>query len=201
MGGVNIYGDPWFRVVWGGSRLDWCGGLFEDRDPKTKELIRTSWEMRRVPLYLETDRWYFEIWVPAEKFCGPPEKWYADTKKVHPSIPFISMPGLGPYRSRGEYESVFTFEGPDGEFRQITPARVEFVAGIFRASRGLAREQMRSDRSKHDETKKAQRDRAMDNIIGTDGLFGKSTNTTSRDWLDITREERKRRNQKGELLA
>jgi hypothetical protein len=53
-GGTNRYGEPNFRVVWGGTRLTWIGGRWTDRDAhgnKTREAI----EMRRVPKYLPVD--------------------------------------------------------------------------------------------------------------------------------------------------
>ncbi|HUN62706.1 MAG TPA: hypothetical protein VMU53_11985, partial [Candidatus Sulfotelmatobacter sp.] len=31
-GGLNRFGDPNYRVVWGWNRLAWIGGKFEDRD-------------------------------------------------------------------------------------------------------------------------------------------------------------------------
>jgi hypothetical protein len=72
-GGTNRYGEPNFRVVWGGTRLTWIGGRWTDRDAHgntTREAI----ELRRVPKYLPVDRWHIERWMPPE-FYGSPEEW------------------------------------------------------------------------------------------------------------------------------
>ena len=33
-GGVNRFGEPNFRAVWGGNRLTWIGGKWEDRNER-----------------------------------------------------------------------------------------------------------------------------------------------------------------------
>lgn len=45
-GGTNHYGEPNFRVVWGGSRLTWIGGRWTDRDA-SGNVIRETIELRR----------------------------------------------------------------------------------------------------------------------------------------------------------
>ena len=37
-GGINRYGEPNYRAVWGWNRLAWIGGKFEDRDEQGKLL-------------------------------------------------------------------------------------------------------------------------------------------------------------------
>ena len=39
-----------------------------------------------------------------------------------------SIPALGPYPSRGDYEHCFTLEGSQGEFVQLTPTVAERIA-------------------------------------------------------------------------
>ena len=191
IGGVNIFGMPNFRVVWGQNRLGWMGGLWEDRHPATKQLIRTRFEMRLEPIYwMNPNRWHLEIWVPPVKY-GSPEDWYSYTRKVHPSIPFVSLAALGPYPSRGEYECAFTFETKAGEFKQIDSENVSFVCGLFRASRGKTREDMRADRNKHEVHKADARSREFDNILTFDEVFhGEVTNLSPRPWIDKKLEHR-----------
>lgn len=191
IGGINVFGEPNFRIVWGQTRLGWIGGLWEDRKPKTMELIRMVFEMRKEPIYFANpDRWHLEIWVPPAKY-GSPEEWHIYTKSVHPSIPSVSLPGLGPYPSRGEYESAFVFESRVGEFAQLTAERVDFVCGIFRRSRGISREQMRADRAKHEAHKAEARDREFDEVLTFDEAFhGEVTNLNPRPWLDKKQEHR-----------
>ena len=104
-GGLNRYGEPNFRVVWGGSRLTWIGGRWTDRDA-SDNIIREAIELRQVPKYFPHDRWHIERWTPPE-FYGSPEIWYAQTIEVEDGI---RIPTLGPYPARGEYEHSFTLE-------------------------------------------------------------------------------------------
>jgi len=79
-GGRNRFGEPNFRVVWGGSRLAWIGGRWTDRDAHgniTREII----ELRHVPKYAATERWHIERWTPPESY-GAPAQWYAQTTEI-----------------------------------------------------------------------------------------------------------------------
>lgn len=122
-GGVNRYGQPNYRAVWGWSRLSWIGGKWIDRDAEGN-VMREVVELREVPKYVPHDRWHIERWMAPETY-GSPRDWYAQTVEREDGI---SVPALGPYPERGEYEHCFTLEGPDGEFVQLTPAVAEHVA-------------------------------------------------------------------------
>ena len=98
-GGTNRFGEPNFRVVWGGARLAWIGGRWTDRDAHGNT-TRESVELRRVPKYLPEDRWHIERWMPPESY-GSPEEWHRQTTEVEDGI---RIAALGPYPSRGEYE-------------------------------------------------------------------------------------------------
>ena len=54
-----------------------------------------------------------------------------------------SVPALGPYPARGEYEHCFTIEGLRGEFVQLTPTIVERVAQAIEWSRSAPRGKQR----------------------------------------------------------
>ena len=138
-GGSNCYGEPNFRVVWGGARLAWIGGRWSDRDSHGN-LVREAIELRRVPKYLPLDRWHLERWMPPESY-GSPDDWYAQTIETEDGI---RVPALGPYPSRGEYEHCFTLEGPQKEFVQLTPAAAEHIARAIEWSRKLPRAKSRS---------------------------------------------------------
>lgn len=121
-GGLNRYGEPNFRVVWGWSRLTWIGGKWSDTDAHgnvTREIV----ELREVPKYLPLDRWHIERWMPPETY-GSPRQWYAQTVERADGI---SIPALGPYPRRGEYEHCLTLQGPHGEFVPLSPAACETV--------------------------------------------------------------------------
>lgn len=131
-GGRNRYGEPNFRAVWGWSRLTWIGGRWEDRDA-SGNLLREAVELRQVPKYTPHDRWHIERWCPPELYGGP-AAWDAQTIEVDGAR---TIPALGPYPARGEYEHCFTLEGPRGEFVQLTASAAEYVARAIEFARAL----------------------------------------------------------------
>jgi hypothetical protein len=130
-GGRNWFGEPNYRAVWGWNRLAWIGGKFEERDPVTGFLLREVVDLRLEPKYPAVNRWHIEKWLPAEVY-GSPRAWYAQTLEVAGGR---SVPALGPYPSRGEYEHCFTLEGSHGEFVQLTPTVAEHIARAIEWSR------------------------------------------------------------------
>ncbi|MGD0908028.1 MAG: hypothetical protein ABSA96_10635 [Candidatus Acidiferrales bacterium] len=137
-GGCNRFGEPNYRAVWGWSRLDWIGGKWEDHDAGGS-LVREVVELRREPKYLPHDRWHIERWMPPESY-GSPEQWHAQTIEIANGR---SVPALGPYPSRGDYEHCFTLEGPRGEFVQLTPAAAWHIARVIETSRNISRSKRR----------------------------------------------------------
>jgi len=132
-GGINRFGEPNYRAVWGWNRLAWIGGKFEEHDPGTGSLLREVVELRQEPKYPAVNRWHIERWVGPEAY-GSPRTWYAQTIERENGV---SIPALGPYPSRGEYEHCFTLEGPSGEFLQLTPTAAEHIARAIEFSRHL----------------------------------------------------------------
>jgi hypothetical protein len=130
-GGVNRFGEANYRAVWGWNRLAWVGGKFEEHDPVTGSLLREVVELRQEPKYPAVNRWHIERWVPPETY-GSPRQWYAQTIERENGV---SIPALGPYPVRGEYEHCFTLEGPRGEFIQLTPTIAEHIAHAIEYSR------------------------------------------------------------------
>lgn len=137
-GGSNRYGEPNFRVVWGGARLTWIGGRWTDRDA-SGNVIREAVELRRAPKYLPIDRWHLERWMPPESY-GSPEEWYAQTTEVEDGI---RIPALGPYPSRGEYEHCFTLESTDKEFIPLSAAACDWIARAVEWARRQPRNRLR----------------------------------------------------------
>jgi hypothetical protein len=131
VGGINRFGEANYRAVWGWNRLAWIGGKFEEHDPATGSLLREVVELRQEPKYPAVNRWHIERWLPPEVY-GSPRAWYAQTIERENGI---SIPALGPYPSRGEYEHCFTLESPRGEFIQLTPTVAEYVARAIEWSR------------------------------------------------------------------
>ena len=139
-GGRNPFGEPCYRAVWGWNRLAWIGGAFAERDPQTGARLREVFGLRREPKYPAVNRWHIERWVPAEVY-GSPRTWRAQTTELAGGR---SIPALGPYPSRGDYEHCFTLEGPRGEFIQLTPTVAEFVARAIECSRRVSSGQRRA---------------------------------------------------------
>ena len=129
-GGINRFGEPNHRAVWGWNRLAWIGGKFVDRNP-SGELLREVVELRLEPKYPAVNRWHIERWLPPEAY-GSPRQWYSQTIERENGV---SIPALGPYPSRGDYEHCFTLEGPEGEFIQLTPTVAEHLAHAIECSR------------------------------------------------------------------
>jgi hypothetical protein len=153
-GGINRLGEPNYRAIWGRNRLAWIGGKFEERDPATGSLLREVVELRQEPKYPAVNRWHIERWVPPEVY-GSPRAWYAQTIERANGV---SIPALGPYPSRGEYEHCFTLEGSDGEFVQLTPTVAEHIARAIEFSRHAPRSRKRRSINERE----ARADRAYD---------------------------------------
>lgn len=135
-GGMNSFGEPNFRVVWGGSRLSWIGGRWVDRDAHGN-VIREAIELRQEPKYIPAERWHIERWMPPEAY-GSPEEWLARTVEVEDGI---RIAALGPYPSRGEYEHCFTLQSASGEFIPLSPAACDWIVRAIQ----WARRQSRND--------------------------------------------------------
>jgi hypothetical protein len=138
-GGTNRYGEPQFRVVWGGARLAWIGGRWTDRDA-SGNVIRETVGLRRVPKYLPVDRWHVERWMPPESY-GSPDEWRAQTTEIEDGI---RIAALGPYPSRGDYEHCFTLESTAGEFIPLTAAACDWIVRAVEWARRQPRSKVRA---------------------------------------------------------
>lgn len=138
-GGLNRFGEANYRVVWGWNRLTWIGGKFTDHDANGN-LIREVVQLRQEPKYPLVNRWHVERWSPPEVY-GSPRLWYRQTLEREDGE---SVPALGPYPCRGEYEHVFTLQDARGEFVQLTPTIVEQLARAIEFSRRAPRAKSRA---------------------------------------------------------
>lgn len=147
-GGLNRFGEPNFRAVWGWSRLTWIGGTWCDTDAHgnpTREIT----ELREVPKYFPHDRWHIERWMPPESY-GSPRQWYAQTIERTDGV---SIPALGPYPHRGEYEHCFTLQGPGGEFIPLSPNACEFIVRAVEFARAERPERHRAALLRREESR------------------------------------------------
>ncbi len=159
-GGTNRYGEPNFRVVWGGSRLAWIGGRWTDRDAHGN-VIREAIELRQEPKYIPADRWHIEKWMPPEAY-GTPEEWYARTIETEDGI---CVPALGAYPSRGEYEHCFTLENAGGEFMPLSPAACDWIVRAVEWARRQPRNAARKAISTREARQEQTWDRTADDVL------------------------------------
>ncbi len=159
-GGTNRYGEPNFRVVWGGSRLAWIGGRWTDRDAHGN-VVREAIELRREPKYVPHDRWHIERWMPPESY-GSPEAWYEQTVEVEDGIRVLA---LGLYPSRGEYEHCFTLESASGEFIPLTPVACDWIVRAIEWSRRQPRSSRRAALAARESRRARAFDSACDEIL------------------------------------
>ncbi|MGH9699137.1 MAG: hypothetical protein ACRD52_06695 [Candidatus Acidiferrales bacterium] len=160
-GGRNRFGEPNFRVVWGGSRLAWIGGRWTDHDAHGNALRETV-EVRYVPKYFPHDRWHLERWMPPESY-GSPEGWHAQTTETEDGR---RVPALGPYPSRGEYEHCFTLAGPKGEFLPLNGAACDWIVRAVEWSRRQPRTAGRGALEAQAAARERAWDRAADEVLG-----------------------------------
>lgn len=159
-GGLTWFGEPNFRVVWGGSRLTWIGGRWTDRDANGN-VVRQSVELRRVPKYLPTDRWHIERWLPPVAY-GSPENWWAQTIEADDGI---YVPALGPYPSRGEYEHCFTLQNSRGEFVALTATACDWTVRAIEWARCQPRAARRVAVAARESRRELEQDRIVDDIL------------------------------------
>lgn len=159
-GGLNRFGEANFRAVWGWSRLTWIGGKWTDTDAHGN-VIREIVELREVPKYFPLDRWHIERWMPPESY-GSPKLWYAQTIERADGI---SIPALGPYPRRGDYEHSFTLQGQGGEFVPLTPGACEFIVRAVEFARGQSPQVHRAAMVCREERRSREWDSCADSIL------------------------------------
>jgi hypothetical protein len=154
VGGLNLLGEPNYRIVWGWARLTLIGGEWTDLDADGN-YYQTVGQYRWEPKNMPFDRWHLERWFAPETF-GSPQDWHDYTKEEYNGVEFAA---LGPYPSRGEYEACYCFENPDGTYQMLEPHIVETVIQAFQYQMhisGLERKKALKDRE--DKKKKADDD-------------------------------------------
>lgn len=129
-GGRNPLGAAMYRFVWGQDRREFVGGKWTDRDENTGVVLREVIEQRFVPKYshLGADHFFVERWYPPENY-GSRKAWELLTLEREDGI---TIAARGPYPAQGDYEHFYTMEGPNGEFRQLTFGRVQWIAEIVK---------------------------------------------------------------------
>lgn len=105
-GGLNRFGRPNYRVIWGGNRTYLVGGTFKDvvklkdEDSRERAVVVPNPELRTLLKY-NPHRWHLEKWCGPE-FYGTEEDWYIQTYDIE-----AHLHTMGPYPHEGDYEHVF----------------------------------------------------------------------------------------------
>jgi hypothetical protein len=165
-GGINRFGEPNFRAVWGWNRLGWIGGRWTDLDA-SGSVAREVIELRYTQKYSAHNRWHIERWCAPEMY-GSPENWAQQTLEIEDGR---NISALGPFPARGEYEHVFTLEkvsrtDPAREdFVQLTPTIAEHLCRMIEVGRSKPQQQSRESLYRREEMKDREYDSWADGVL------------------------------------
>lgn len=188
-GGLNPYGEPNYRAVWGWNRLTWIGGRWEDHDG-SGNLTGERIELRQVPKYTPFDRWHIERWTPPEKY-GSPSAWYSQTIESEDGI---RIPALGLYPRRGEYEHCYTCEDDQKNYIPITPRIARVVVQLAEASRQFSLKKRREAIEEVKRREEKRWDSDADTILNDSEPFdGRMTNLTPLHITEVKNQDKQRR--------
>ena len=145
-GGRNLYGEPNFRIVWGGNRTAFKTRRFRDQSERGA-VLHDAIECReslKYPKYRE--HWVLEWWKSPMEFCGgDKELWYAANTG---SLDGIPIPPQEAFPSRGSYEFLTVFTGDDGE--EYAPPEIgtaKHAIDCFRYLRSMTRSEFDSKKA------------------------------------------------------
>lgn len=147
-GGLNVFGSPNYRIVWGWSRGDLFAG---------------EWRLKYQDRARHRERWHLEKWVPAESF-GSPERWYASAMMdVHGTMLNV----LGEFPGNGDYVRVVVFENyHTGEYVEPTADMVREAITRNRQHAEQTRLQIRLKIQAEMDAKKKAAEERMDERLG-----------------------------------
>lgn len=178
--GLNRFGEPLYRLVWGWQRLDWLAGLVDRYNDKG------TWLCQQYGLFYEPkysylgsaalDRWIVEKWMPPEDY-GTRETWEYETEEVEGAR---TTQALGPYPSRGDYELSFVIQDQKaGHFLQLTSEMVERIIGVTEVSRRLDSDKRRQLLEEEEERKQKALKNEIEELWDDAAVaFGGNPNTT-----------------------
>jgi len=178
--GLNRFGGPLYRVVWGYNRLEWIAGLFTRFDEAgnfRKEEYGEFLELKYSYLGKERiNRWMVERWFAPEEY-GTREMWNFETHEIDG---FREFAAVGPYPSRGDYELVQVVEDlTEGLYVGLDPEIVDFIIWRCQETRELDHYKRRQMKQEEQERMEAKRQAEMGEIFDEAApAFGGTPNTT-----------------------
>lgn len=206
IGGMNQFGSPNFRIVWGGNRTHTVGGKFKKviyvKSDETlifpdKAVVTEVAEIRTLLKY-HPQRYHLERYRGPE-FYGSPEEWYEQT--FDSECGFLTQ---GPFPSRGDYEHIFylaqcphvTMDKPDwcgpctltsGEYIPLEEnfKLVEMMIYAFMKSDDISKQAEKRELFEREAKKRQMREKRVGEIVR--GVMRPSLALQPTSWQDGTR--------------
>ena len=159
-GGANRFGEPNFRVVWGGSRLAWIGGRWTDRDAHGN-VVREAIELRRVPKYLPHDRWHIERWMPPESYGCPS----SGTRRPSKSKTAFASPRWGPILRAANTSIASRWRARAANLSRSTASACDWIVRAIEWARRQPRNAGRASLAAREARRAREWDRAVDEVL------------------------------------
>lgn len=164
IGGMNPFGKPMFRVVWGGTAIDMIYGQMAGGTKGQHQKLR----------YNGVPAWFIEIWKPADMF-GTPEEWYEKSYDLETGLHVC-----GDYPFQGDYcpcLKLYKKEERNGQpyldILPLTSAVIEtFVPLIQRAKLLTIEERKRINAAKDEKEKQDRLKQGHDAYVNASPAFG-----------------------------
>jgi hypothetical protein len=170
LGGLNRFGEPNWRVVWGQTELEQVGGTWEVPKPGTHFIVNPKGElveqpntmqvaeMRDVLKYEGQACWVLERWFPPENY-GTEFQWYADNED--PQGSGLSL--LGRYPDEGYYECCQRLITNEGRAVELNDAVLDYYVPMILKThetteweRRAARNKLREEEAEKEHARKVQ---------------------------------------------
>lgn len=119
-GGLNLYNQPLYKLVWSTSELEMRHGTFREfcDDVFIKEVTETRWTRKYNYIH---DRWILERWIPPG-LCG--------------TINELPLSG------QGSYEPIYVFEDGNRQYLSPNPKVLEFIIDMAEKPRQMTKEEI-----------------------------------------------------------
>lgn len=131
IGGLNPFGKPMYRVVWGGSATETIWGQMEGGSCGQHVKLR----------YSGIQRWIVEMWKAPEMF-GTPEEWYEKSYD-----PITNLHVCGDYPFQGDYTHHTTLYDLNYRYLEELIPKIEAARGTTLSQRKkLIQDKMESEK-------------------------------------------------------
>lgn len=170
LGGLNRFGEPNWRVVWGQSEIEIVGGTWDVPKPGTHFIVNPKGELQEMPNTMEVAEmrevlkyegqacWVLERWFPPENY-GTEFQWY--TENADPKGSGLSL--LGKYPDEGYYETCQRLITSEGRAVELNDAVLDYYVPMILkthettdAERKAARNKLREEEAEKEHARKVQ---------------------------------------------